>query len=800
MKIFLCQTSSTIYSKVPVIPYAQMALAAHIEDIADVRIGGYGEDGTYPRAHVILEKIKKFNPDVVGITVEYAVAYSASLDLAKKIKEYNPEIIVIAGGHHATFSAEKLLSTGLVDAIFTGEGEVSLREFILKQDFRKASGVIYMENGEFVRNQPSPLIDLNELKPPAYHLLPNKGQRPLMGIESSRGCSFNCNFCETRNFFGSGKIRRMSPEHFVENLNKVVEVTGGGNFVMLDDNFTADMRGHVKPICEALIAKNLPISIFFQGRVDDLVRNVDLLPLLSKAKIKSVLLGIEAIYDETLNLMNKKAKYNKETIKNLVAACHDSGIAVFAAIVFGYPNETPEMISYTSDYLISLGVDTASMTIATPIPGSALYASAVENKQLLSTDFDYYGGMDRVLSTIPETTPEAAANARRKFFIRPDYIRKILNNSLDPNKADITGFMPAGLLCHNLCMPMQSRPRFTEEWLKMFEGIILFLQDHLSEKKSDYSADVEFKFGSEAIVITVKDGVPVLVKASDNKADVSIESDIETLVDLFIWSPLDITSAFILGKVKSDTGFDELAEFITWFSDTQQFLRWAITMKMNTPVLKYWFMTWLGQDLRRKEKFSKVMKSELTLFMGTENAGLVIEFSKEKGFKNISFVMNYQAKENYIWTIEDNELSRIVNGGFEQLGNVFDRLELIENTNLKKELKTPVEFFSTLQLKFQPDKAANADLRIQFIIDFGSGHEESWWMEINYGTLKVEEGTMPSAPTATIRIPDSNFLKMVNGKATPYELYMNGGMTLVGLPQTMIQMAASFKNLFNTDV
>lgn len=795
MRVFFCQTSSTL-SKVPVIPYSQLALASEIEDIAEVQVAGYSDDGTYPESNIILDKIYEFKPDIVGITIEYAVAYDVSVELAKKIKEFNSEIMVLAGGHHATFTASQLLHTGHIDAILTGEGEISIREFVLTKDCSKTPNAIYLSNGEMVKTPPAPLVDVNELKPPAYHLLTN-GLKPLMGIESSRGCPFNCDFCETRNFFGSGKIRKMSPQHFISNFKKVVEDTGGGNFIMLDDCFTADMVGHVKPICEAMIKEDLPVSIFFQGRVDDMLRHLELLPLLAEAKFNSVLLGIEAIYDETLDLMNKKAKYNKDTIEKLITACKENGIAVFAAIVFGYPNETPEMIQNTAEYLISLDVDTVSMTIATPIPGSALYKKAVENQQLLTTDYNLYGGMHRVLSTIPETTPAAAANARRRFFIRPDYIRRTLNNAINPDKSDIRSFMPAGLLCHNLSQKDQSMPRNIEEWIKTIEGLKLFLNDHLVKNWINFSANVGFEIETDRIVIKVEDGIPVDVKASKENCDILLQCSVETLTDLLIWSPTDIISAFILGKVKIDSDVYSHTEFIIWFSKIQDLLRWAITMKMSVPELRYWFMEWLDKNQHRREKFYQVMHNERSLYLGTEGMGMVLEFSETRGFSNISMHKNYMGNTDYKIIVSEDEFKGILNNGIDLFSNILDVIEFEDYSKLVKEMKKPGDFFKTLPDKFRKEKAKDVNLVIQYIIDMGNDSTERWNMEIKEGCLHIAEGTGSATPTAIIDIPLKNFQKMINGKITPFELYASGGMRLNGLPPVMIKMSSCFINLFN---
>jgi anaerobic magnesium-protoporphyrin IX monomethyl ester cyclase len=796
MKIYLCQVRST-NSKVPVIPYAQLALAAHIEDIAEVEMSGYAPDGTHPPADFILEKIKAFQPDVVGITIEYAAAFKASLALVQRIKEYNPGITVISGGHHATFTADELLETGYFDAIFLGEGETSLREYVIKKDFHQIPGVVFLEDGKIINNGPCLLLPGDKIKSPAYHLLA-KGLKPLMGIESSRGCPFNCDFCETRNFFGSGRLRKKSPVNFIENFKKVVEVTGGGNFVMVDDCFTADMKEHVKPICEMLIAEDFPISIFFQGRVADLLKNLELIPLLAKAKISSVCLGIEAIYQETLDLMNKKSRYGKDSIRRLVETCIDNGMAVFASIVFGYPNETPEMILNTADYLISLDVTTASMTIATPIPGSPLYEREKKNNNLLTRDYDLYDGMNRVSKTIPETTPIATALARRKFYIRPEYIRKTFNNALDPSKADMRTFMPGGLLCHNIWMPNQARPNTIEDWITLIQGLNLVLKDHLTGRKSIYSSRVKFQLEPFKLIFLIKDGIPVEIHDRDENVDLTIETPIETFTDLLVWAPIDIMSAFLLGKVKSpQTPLNRLVDFILWFTTAQEVLRWAATMKINVPNVRKSMQKTFAADSQLKKKYTGYIENEDALFIGVKGTGgFFIEFSKDKSVENISLVKQIPGNTPLEILISSGELEEILKGGIERLYKALNEKEIVELAAEANEFQYPAEFFSIIPERFRPVKSADVSLAIQFCIETGKDRVEKWWAVIKDKKLSIGQGTAPGASDAAVTMKIDSFRKLINGKIGPIQLLNEGSMTLNGLPQTMIRFAGCFENLF----
>jgi radical SAM superfamily enzyme YgiQ (UPF0313 family)/putative sterol carrier protein len=762
-----------------------------------VEISGYAPDGTHHAADFILEKIKAFQPEVVGITIEYAAAFTASLAFSRRIKEYSPGITVISGGHHATFTADELLETGYFDAIFLGEGETSLREYVIKKDFHHIPGVVFRENGKIISNGPCSLLPLNEIKPPAYHLL-EKGMKPLMGVETSRGCPYNCDFCETRNFFGSGRLRKMSPGHFIENFREVVDVTGGGNFLFCDDCFTADMKGHVKTICEMLISEDFPISVFFQGRADDLLKNIDMIPLLVKAKINSVLLGVEAIYEETLDLMNKKAKYGKDSIGYLLKTCMEHGMAVFASIVFGYPNETPEMILGTADYLISMNATTASMTIATPIPGSPLYEREKQNNNLLTRDYDMYDGMHRVSKSIPEATPEAAARARRKFFIRPEYIRKTINNALDTTRSGMLTFMPAGLLSHNTWMPNQARPRTTGEWIALMQGLSLVLKDHLTGKALTYSSRVKFQLASFELIFSIKDGIPVEIHDRDENVDLIVETGEDTFTDLFLWAPVDMMSAFLLGTAQSPQApCAGLVDFILWFTAAQQVLRWAGTMKVNIPNVRKPVQVKFAADSRLKKKYANYIKDENTLFIGVkEVGGFSIEFSKEKNVENISLVKQIPKNTTLEISIELNELEQMIKGGLEQLYKALKEKEIVELDAKANEFQYPAEFFSVIPGRFRPEKSENAALVIQFCIEPGKDRVEKWWAVIKDKELAIGQGTAPGSPDATVSMKIDSFRKLINGKLSPLRLMNEGSMTLTGLPQTMIRFAGCFENLF----
>lgn len=798
MKVFLCQTQINSFF-IPVVPHAQCTLAAHISDVAEVQISGFTEDGFYPSIDETIKRIIEFQPDVVGITIQFAASNSSGIELAKRVKEYNPEITVIAGGHHATFTAEGLLSTHYFDAIFYGEGEVSLRDYVIKKDFRDVKGVIYLCGNEVVNTGPAPLMDLNDLKPPAYHLL-KTSFNIMYGIESSRGCPYKCDFCETRNFFGGVKTRKMSPDHFIENAKKLVEDVGGCFALISDDCFTADMKGHAKPICEKLVEAKLPIMFMIQARMDNLLDNLEMIPLIAKAGVKILLLGIESIYQQTRDLMNKDSKVSNKQIENLINTLHKNGIAVMGSIVTGYPNETAEMIYETVNQLIRWELDIIHMFIATPYPGSQLQKRLAENGDILHTNYDLFNGLNRIVKTIPESTMEAVANARRNFYLRPDNIKRRLE---DASNRNITEIAPAAMLSRGLLSPELACPRNAGEWVKMLQGLNLYLCENIPKKNLNcaYTAVIKFMIDSAVVFLHVMDGLPVDVCMEGSAYDLCIETDQNVFVNLWVLARYDILSMFMLGKVNArNASLDTLSEFVIWFTEIQSLLRWGLIFEFKLPAVRSIADDWFKQDKNRLLKFQKLFDDESTMFIGTNNGtGLWIEFSNQLTFGEILLNKKNNYEAQYDLEVKETTLKEILSGGYHILFDLLDNLQLVMKQVQKKEDIKPKEFFrKVMPSKFLHEKSQNINITIQFNIGFEpDSPEDIWWATIRNNKLFVGNGMPPEAAAAVISTEKESYNRMINRKVSPMQLYNERKSVLKGDMQKMMQFVSCFEDLYS---
>ena len=172
--------------------------------------------------------ILKVNPQIVGITCGSAT-YRPCVETSKAIKEALPNCKIVVGGWHASYLPETLLANPEIDYVVVGEGEramVQLATCILNGNEPACAtipGAACRRQGENILNQPKFIENLDEVPYPARHLLQLElydrtieflKAKPADVMSISRGCVFNCGFCETRKLWGN-MCRSFSPKRVI---------------------------------------------------------------------------------------------------------------------------------------------------------------------------------------------------------------------------------------------------------------------------------------------------------------------------------------------------------------------------------------------------------------------------------------------------------------------------------------------------------------------------------------------------------------------------------------------------------
>lgn len=400
----------------------------------------------------ILKNIQHGGPDLIGITATTLSYYSAR-DLANAIKKYHPLIPIVLGGPHVSGMVPDILSEDVFDFAVFGEGEVTMHHLVQtladKGDLNDVAGLAFRSGNDVVINSPrKPINDLDTLPIPARQLLPDLKiykpkavsykRLPTTHIFTSRGCPFNCIFCNTS--FGK-RVRFHSPEYVVSEIEYLVKHYNIREVIINDDTFIID-RERVYQIFELLKKKGLEISWSCNVRADLVDRA--LLKDMKSAGCWAVALGIESGSQHILDLLKKGT-----SLEQGIQACryaNEAGLSVRPSFIIGNPGETPETIEKTIRLAMSLPVHFPSFSLMTPFPGTEIWKRADEFGTFDHQDFSRLSLSSRA-SFVPrgltsKFLEDKVKEAYRRVYLRPGMVIRHLKKITGLN--DVKKMLIAG--------------------------------------------------------------------------------------------------------------------------------------------------------------------------------------------------------------------------------------------------------------------------------------------------------------------------------------------------------------------
>ncbi len=386
-------------------------------------IDGFAEGLDY---NSLEERIKENSPDIVGITGMTPVIDNAfrTVKAARKHSKY-----IVMGGPHVSMVRKKIFDQSpAVDFAIQGEGESSIETLIEKiesgSDISEVPGLITRD----FENPPACYIEkLDALPFPARHLLPNERYKYILSkgkvttIFSSRGCPYQCTFCD-KTVFGS-KWRARSAGNVLEEIELVVRDYGIKSVVFYDDLFTVK-KDRVVEICKGIIERNLDIEWKAEGRVN--IVDEETLRWMKKAGCSMIAYGVESGNQKGLDYLNKGTKV--EQIRRAFELTRKAGIKPMGYFVLGIPVETYEDEIGTIELAKEIKAAYAQFSVLSPTPGTKLYDDVV--KMGWYREINAQNPMDKDLkrpAIINENWDEERLNkilreAHRRFYLSPWYV------------------------------------------------------------------------------------------------------------------------------------------------------------------------------------------------------------------------------------------------------------------------------------------------------------------------------------------------------------------------------------------
>ncbi|MBF2034495.1 MAG: B12-binding domain-containing radical SAM protein [Leptolyngbyaceae cyanobacterium T60_A2020_046] len=285
--------------------------------------------------------------------------------------------LVAVGGPYPTALPHEAEAAG-ADFLILDEGEITLPMFVEAVERGDRSG-IFRSNGEKpdVSTTPIPRFDLLELD--AY---------AEMSIQFSRGCPFQCEFCDIIVLYGR-KPRTKTPEQLLAELQYLYDLGWRRSIFMVDDNFIGNKR-NVKRLLAAMKpwmeSHDYPSSFATEASVD-LAQDPELMQMMVDCNFGTVFLGIETPDDDSLNL-TRKFQNLRDPLTESVQSIAKAGLRVMAGFIIGFDGEKSGAGRRVAQFVEQTAIPTAMFSMLQALPDTALWHRLEKEGRLLGKSAD----------------------------------------------------------------------------------------------------------------------------------------------------------------------------------------------------------------------------------------------------------------------------------------------------------------------------------------------------------------------------------------------------------------------------
>jgi radical SAM superfamily enzyme YgiQ (UPF0313 family) len=266
---------------------------------------------------------------------------------------------IVAGGPLFQSEHEQFAD---VDHFVLNEAEITLPSF-LDDLARGRARRIYTDDK---------LPELSQTPAPMWELLDMK-RYGNMGIQFSRGCPFNCDFCNVTALFGH-RTRTKSSKQIIAELDGLYALGWRGDVFFVDDNFIGKKAFLKDDLLPALIEwrKDKRGNTFFTETTINLADDAILMDMMSEAGFTRVFIGIETPDDECLAECSKTQNSNRNLVED-VKRIQRAGIQVQAGFIVGFDHDSPSIFRRQIEFIQKSGIVTAMVGMLQAPPGTRLF-------------------------------------------------------------------------------------------------------------------------------------------------------------------------------------------------------------------------------------------------------------------------------------------------------------------------------------------------------------------------------------------------------------------------------------------
>jgi radical SAM superfamily enzyme YgiQ (UPF0313 family) len=372
--------------------------------------------------------------DYVFISAMSIQSESAN-QVIEQCKRLNAKIA--AGGPLFTSSPERYQN---IDHLILNEAEITLPQFI--SDLREGKPKQKYTSEEWAEITSTPL--------PLWNLLPIKNYTS-MNLQYSRGCPYDCDFCDITVLYGR-KPRTKTKEQVIAELDALYFTGWRGPVFFVDDNFIGNKVKLKKEILPVIVEWNerRKNPFYFNTEVSiNLADDDKLMKLMVKAGFEAVFIGIESPNEQSLIECNKIQNKNRDLISS-VRKIQNSGLEVQAGFIVGFDNDPPSIFDKLTNFIQESGIVTAMVGLLNAPKGTKLQKRLLNEGRLLN---DFTGNnTDFSINFIPKMNPKVLLDGYKKIlstiYSPKYYYERVMRfmKDFEPNKKKVFHINPNYIL------------------------------------------------------------------------------------------------------------------------------------------------------------------------------------------------------------------------------------------------------------------------------------------------------------------------------------------------------------------
>lgn len=276
---------------------------------------------------------------------------------------------VVAGGPLFTAEHDQFEA---VDHFILNEGELTLPPFLSDLENGCAKRIYASTEFPDIRQTPAPLWGLADLK-----------RYATMAIQYSRGCPFDCEFCNITSLLGH-KPRVKSAEQIIYELDGLYRLGWRGTVFFVDDNLIGNKRHLKEELLPALIEwRKGKVGLTFNTEASiNLADDEQLLELMADAGFDTVFIGVETPDNDSLAECNKKQNQRRDLVED-IKRIQRHGLQVQGGFILGFDSDNPSIFQRQIEFIQKSGIVTAMVGLLQAPIGTRLYQRLAHEGRLL---------------------------------------------------------------------------------------------------------------------------------------------------------------------------------------------------------------------------------------------------------------------------------------------------------------------------------------------------------------------------------------------------------------------------------